>query len=178
MIAPYRDDHQPLHQAAQHIGVAEELLDHFEQIPHRLVGNVSHEVLEALKIEARVAWEGVWDHLRQASEIVRGLGRPVGRYERARAQAGDIYVGAIDVRIVPRGRSYGGRRDPTISWRNAPTGPAIAAIASLRAAVPEVVVTRTPAPTLDLRSHGWLLDWWPLPVVVAIAGLVAWGYLA
>lgn len=102
MIAPYRDDHRPLQAFAQHLGVAEELLDQFEKIPGRLVDDISTESLEQLKAEARASWEGVWDHLRQASEIVRAMGRPVRGYDGARALAGDIYASAIDVHVSAR----------------------------------------------------------------------------
>lgn len=44
--------------------------------------------------------------------------------------------------------------------------------------MPEVVVTRPVAPKVDLRSHGWLLDWWALLVILLIAGLVTWRCVA
>ncbi len=168
--APYRDDHRPIQQFAQHIGVAEELLAQFESVPRRFANDISQDSLEQLKGEAHGAWEGVWEHLRHANEIVRAMGRSASGYAGARAMAGDIYVGAIDVRVGPWEHGYGGKRR-TISWRNAPTQPAVDA---LRAAVPEVVVIRTVAPQVDLRSHGWLLDWWAGLVLLGIAGVVIW----
>lgn len=173
-MAPYRGDHQPFQRFGQHVGVAEELLSQFDGIPRRLAEDITHEHLEQLKGEARAVWEGVWDHLRQASEIARGMGRPVGGYAGARAEAGDIYAGAIHVHVGPWEPNYAGGKRRTITWHNAPTKPAVDAIAALRAAVPEVVVTRAPVPDVDLRSHGWLLDWWAALVIVLIAGLIVW----
>lgn len=174
MAAPYRDEHGQLQEFAQHIGVAEELLRQYEQIPQRLGADLTQEGVEQLKADARVAWEGVWEHLGEARAIVQTAGRGVAGYDRARAAAADIWLGAFELNIGPWESTVGGKRR-TITWRNASTEPARDAIAALRAAMPEVVVTAPPpTPHVDLRRHGWLIDGWPVIVIAAIAALVVW----
>jgi hypothetical protein len=175
--AAYRGDHRPLVAFAQHVGVAEELLGQFKGIPDRLDGEqVTQDVLDLLKAEARVAWEGLWDHLGQAREIARSIGRDVGAYDEARRIAGDIWLRAIDVDIGPWQRTFSGGRSRAITWRNAPTEPATDAIEALRAVVPEaaVLVASAPPPETDLRRHGW----WRVMVAVVVVMGVAWLVLA
>jgi len=132
--APYRDDLSAIVDFEQHLGIALALLDQLTQIRRRMIlGQVSTDAIADVQREAHVAQAALWDQLAQARAIAVARGRAVVAYDRARASAGDI------------------------TRRNAPTAPAVAAIAALHVAVPEAVV-RTASPVdMDLQRPGWVL---------------------
>ena len=171
--SPYREDLQALQRFGQHLGVAESLLDQFQSIPDRLPGDATHDGIEQLKRDARVAWEGLWDQLTQARAIAHSLGRDVEAYDRARKAAADIWLSAVDVDIGPWERTISGHRR-TITWKSAPLRPAQDAIAALKAVLPEAVTTTSPPIDTDLRSHRWLRNYGALILLGLIVAFIVW----
>jgi hypothetical protein len=143
MSPAYRDDPAGLRDLGQHLSIATALLEQFTAVPARLARG--GELREDVSRDARVAWEGLWEQLDQARALALGLGRNVAAYDRARAAAANIWLGAAEVRQGPTERVLGGYRQ-TYVWKHAPTRPAIDAIVALRRAVPEA------APPLPLKQ--------------------------
>jgi hypothetical protein len=172
--APYRgQDPQIYTEFAQHLGLAIELLDQFEQMPKRVPGASIHELHE-LEREACQAWENLWDQLRQARALATSMGRDTSAYDTARGAAGDIWLTAADVKIGAW-QHHGRGQTRTITWRTVPTAPAKTAIKLLRAAVPEFVVHRSPLPDVELRSgYKFVVTYGSLVVVAAALGLLVW----
>jgi hypothetical protein len=173
-MTPYRErGPQIFTELGQHLGLAMELLDQFEQMSKRVPG-ASIEELYELEREARTAWENLWDQLRQARAIAALLGRDTKDYDIARAAAGDIWLNATDVE-VGAWQYTGNGKARTITWRTAATAPAKAAIESLRAAVPEVVVHKSPPAEVELRSgYKRVSEYWPIVVILAVLSYLAW----
>jgi hypothetical protein len=164
----YREvDPRLLADIGAHLGLATALLDQFVAIPKRM-SSTKREELRALEQEARTAWEGLWDQLGQARELVRTLGRDISAYDVARRAAGDIW---LDAARADRHTTYSGRTT-IITWYAAPTAPAKAAIEALRAAVPEVVVSEPPPQDLELQPMRKRIEEYG-PVVVILAA-VTW----
>jgi hypothetical protein len=162
----YREtDPRALADIGQHLGLAAGLLDQFVAIPKRM-SVARREDLRELEHEARAAWEALWNQLGQARELVRMLGRDVTAYDAARRSAGDVWLDAARVDVHS---AYGGRS--TFTWHNAPIAPAEAALAALRAAVPEIVVSEPAPQDLELRrAHKRIAEYGPLAVIVAAVG--------
>lgn len=173
-MSVYREtDPRILADIGAHLGLATALLDQFVAIPNRMVV-AKREQLRELEHEARTAWESMWDQLGQARDLVRALGRDVEPYDLARTAAGDIWLDAARVDIDA---AYGSRT--TYRWRTAPVGPAQTAIAALRDAVPEVVISEPPPQNLQLQPFRKRVEkYGPLAVVTALVGWVIWQFLA
>jgi hypothetical protein len=169
----YREtDPRVLADIGQHIGLAAGLLEQFVAIPKRM-SNAKRDELRELEHEARTAWESLWDQLGQARELVHALNRDVSAYDAARRSAGDIWLDAARVDVHP---AYGGRS--TFTWHTAPIAPAEAALAALRAVVPEVVVSEPAPQDLELRrAHKRISEYGPLAVVVAAVGWAIWHFV-
>ncbi len=154
MSDPFRGaaDAGDAHAFSQHLGVAEDTLEHVESIPRRLEalanGPVTQPLLDGLAQQFAQGWETVWDQLQSARDVCRRMGRDVTAYDTARAAVGDIYVDVAQGRAVTLGNRV------EVTWKNVPTSTARAAIAALRAAVPEVVVVKQAPLDVDLRSTG------------------------
>jgi hypothetical protein len=144
---PFRDDHAQATRFSSHVAVAEDILDRIERIPGLVEAGavLTQETLNALVRETTVGWENAWDQLQQARDIAAAKGRDVSAFDSARAEAGDIWNN------IAFGKSVTIGRDTHVTWRSVPTRTARAAIAALRAAMPEIVVTQQPALDVDLR---------------------------
>jgi hypothetical protein len=174
---PYREQgSQVFLEFEQHMGLAIELLEQFEQMPKRVVG-ASIQELHDLEREACQAWENLWDQLRQARAIATSLGRDTRAYDTARAAAGDIWLNAADVKVGAW--QYSGHGETrTITWHTASTAPAKSAIRVLRAAVPEVVVHRSPPLDLELRSgYKFVANYGSLVVIAVVLGFLVWHFV-
>lgn len=154
---------------AQHIGVAEDLLDEIERIPARIEAaeSMTQEVLDHLARNWAEGWQNTWEQLQEARAIVVARGRDVSAYDAARADAGDLFLD------VAGGKAVHLYKETHFTWKNQSTRPARTAIAALRAAMPEVIVTKQAPVDVDLSmSRGKLLQ-----IVGVVAGLAVVMYV-
>lgn len=178
----YRDDHAWIPRLVHHVRLAESLLQIFASVPQKIRMDMEDWEIADLQREARSSYEGVWENLGLARELVATAGRDVSAYDRARAAAGNIWSSAdVDAGGWRGGVGpmHGLGRSRQVYVASAPIEPAIAAVTALRAAVPEVVI---PPPTqeaaVDLRSFGWLRRGWPFLFAAAMIAFVLWRLLA
>jgi hypothetical protein len=173
---PYREnDSRAATEFAQHLGLAIALLEQFQQVPQRLNGADMNQVRE-LEHEATTIWTSLWEQLDQARTIVSGLGRDTTSYDAARLAAGDVWLGAAEAKVSPWERTAAGRRR-TIDWRSAPVAPAEHAVAALRAAMPEVVVSEPPPADIELRSgYKRIANYGPVAIIGAVITYVIWHF--
>lgn len=171
MTSAFRDvDVAEVDAFAKHVKMAQVLLDHLvaiqERIEGMLVGAPHEGSYRDLQQQARTAWVDAWAHIHWAREIAKRYGRDVSGVDRAHRQARQTWGHGEYFELV-RSSETG-----KVVWRSAPRTPARAAIAALRAAMPEVVITKPPpaTATTDIsRSRVWL---WA--VAASAAGVAAW----
>ncbi len=112
-------------------------------------------------------WQACWDHLQQARDVVAKRGRDVSGFDCARAAVGNVFTDAAS------GKAACGLAEVTVTWRNAPTERATDAIAALRAAMPDVVVTKQAPLEVELAPSSNKV----LVILAVIAGLALATYL-
>lgn len=158
IISVFRDDFgdpAAANQLGQHIGIAEDQLANIEALPARLEQitdgrGLTNELLGMLALQWAQGWERAWQQLEEARALVAARGRDVTAFDAARTAAGDIW------NDVAKGRAVSDGTHVHWKWQNVSTKPARDAIAALRLAVPEVVVSEpAPMPDVDLSpsSH-------------------------
>jgi hypothetical protein len=160
-MQPYREpDRSELADFAQHISIAETLYVEFTSYPGRVQAmlkqkDFSTELLSELQWQGAAAWERLWEQLRQARDIAARLGRDVTSFDIARKRAGDIWGGGTSLELGAWQGAGQRQRGRLVTWRAAPHEPARAAIAAMRAAIPEVVIPKAPKdePVVDLRKR-------------------------
>jgi len=162
---------------ATHIGIAIDALDRIEALTRNIAtleGGVAQDAMDRWAYEWAKGWQDAWDQLGEARTIVARFGRDVSRFDEARATAGDIYLDAASGRAVQVARTV------HMSWQTRSTEPAKRAIAALRAAMPEVVVSGpTPAPPVDIEVPADVAPasdprtpWWKTGIILAILAIV------
>lgn len=177
MSDPFRGGSDPksAHEFSQHLGVAEDQLAQVEEMLKRIdalnSGTGAPQIaMDELALAYSKGWEALWEQLQSARELCRKSGRDLRAYDAARTAAADIYVDVAKVTA----RHLGDRVQ--IKWQSRSTLPAHAAIAALRAAMPEVVVVKQAPIDVDLRpsSHKVVEV---IKVLLGFAVLVAIAYV-
>lgn len=123
MTTPYREEaRSELAAFKLHIEVAETLLGVHADFSRALVHDTDD--LGELRRARGEAWGNLWVQIEEARAIVARLGRDLGPFEAERVRAGNPYLIAAGMTRVDQGM----------------LAATTAAIAALRAAVPEVVI--------------------------------------
>jgi hypothetical protein len=135
---------------AQHVGIAEDLLEQIERIPRAIEAlprgdGLTQETMDTFAQRWAKGWQDVWDQLHEARGVVAQRGRDTAGYDAAREAAGDIYVDVASGKVTRIGNEV------HFSWKAASTQSARHAIAALRTAMPEVVVTKQAPVDVDLE---------------------------
>jgi len=123
-MTAFRDqDHSQLAAFKVHISIAESLLDVVADFGAQMRA-VANSELYAQRGET---WSNLWTQLDQARQIAASLGRDLTAFDASRAEVGDVHLATTGQPIT-----------------NAMLHATAAAIDTLRAAVPEVVIPRSP----------------------------------
>ena len=187
---PYRDSNASALQAfAQHVAIAETCLEDIVPLAKRFelsLAFASAEVLSELASRLGNAWEALWQQLDQARNHVVEYRRDVTLYDVARASVGDRSAGAVQFDFIyyhptsflPHQLvTYRKDDQEAVLWIVPPPQPARDAIEALRAAVPEVVIPRSPPSTesalpWSVRRGGLVLWCFFVGTLLAILGLL------
>ena len=161
MADPFRDNFEDpavANRFGQHIGIAEDLLEEIARIPKYIEDlgkqdradgtGLTQEVVDIWVRKWSDGWQNCWEQLTQARDLVEKRGRDVSGFDAARTAAGNIFIGAAS------GRAVRGLGEVHVTWQNVSTQTARDAIASLRAAMPEVVITKQAPLDVNLEPSG------------------------